>query len=83
MFFQLLAQQQHNLTGGSGLPASFQQDNHRIKIGMDGSKERIYQWNTNLVIRDANLEDTGKYLCVVSNSVGEDSVETDLLVRGK
>lgn len=86
-------------------------DGNRIRIGADRSNDRIYQWNTNLVIRDAALEHSkliqkskrfqlkhcdhlmiiicflsfrlgGRYLCVVSNPVGEDSVETDLLVRG-
>lgn len=71
-----------SLTSGltSGLSNNYQ--DNRIKIGIDGSKDRIYQWNTNLVIRDVSLEDSGKYICVVSNSVGEDNIETDLLVKG-
>lgn len=35
-----------------------------------------------LIIREAKVEDSGKYLCVVSNSVGEESVETVLTVTG-
>ena len=78
VWFQILAGQNGTT---NNLSSSSYQDN-RIKI--DNSKEtKIYQWNTNLVIRDVILEDSGKYLCVVSNSVGEDSIETDLLVRGK
>lgn len=33
-----------------------------------------------LIIREARVEDSGKYLCVVNNSVGGESVETVLTV---
>lgn len=33
-----------------------------------------------LIIKDAKIEDSGKYLCVVNNSVGGESVETVLTV---
>jgi len=35
-----------------------------------------------LIIRDAKVGDSGKYLCVVNNSVGGESVETILTVTG-
>ena len=36
-----------------------------------------------LIIREALVEDSGKYLCMVNNSVGGESVETVLTVTGK
>lgn len=38
---------------GSNFQNSFQD---RIRVGNDHSNDRIYQWNTNLVIREAGLE---------------------------
>jgi hypothetical protein len=35
-----------------------------------------------LIIREALVEDSGKYLCMVNNSVGGESVETVLTVTG-
>lgn len=45
--------------------------------------ERIKQVGGTLIIREAKVEDSGKYLCVVNNSVGGESVETVLTVTGK
>ncbi len=42
--------------------------------------ERVKQLGGTLIIREAKVDDSGKYLCVVSNSVGEESVETVLTV---
>lgn len=45
--------------------------------------ERIKQVGGTLIIREAKVEDSGKYLCVVNNSVGGESVETVLTVTGE
>jgi hypothetical protein len=45
--------------------------------------DRVKQLGGTLIIREAKVADSGKYLCVVSNSVGEESVETVLTVTGK
>ncbi|XP_068224083.1 cell adhesion molecule Dscam1 isoform X5 [Palaemon carinicauda] len=42
--------------------------------------ERVKQVGGTLIIREAKVEDSGKYLCVVNNSVGGESVETVLTV---
>uniref|UniRef100_A0A1B0GLK3 Ig-like domain-containing protein n=1 Tax=Lutzomyia longipalpis TaxID=7200 RepID=A0A1B0GLK3_LUTLO len=42
--------------------------------------ERVKQVSGTLIIKDAAVEDSGKYLCVVNNSVGGESVETVLTV---
>ncbi|XP_030381731.1 Down syndrome cell adhesion molecule-like protein Dscam2 isoform X2 [Scaptodrosophila lebanonensis] len=42
--------------------------------------DRVKQVSGTLIIRDAVVEDSGKYLCVVNNSVGGESVETVLTV---
>lgn len=42
--------------------------------------DRIKQVAGTLIIREAKVEDSGKYLCVVNNSVGGESVETVLTV---
>lgn len=44
--------------------------------------ERIKQVSGTLIIREAKVQDSGKYLCVVNNSVGGESVETVLTVTG-
>lgn len=36
-----------------------------------------------LIISEARVDDSGKYLCMVNNSVGGESVETVLTVTGK
>lgn len=43
----------------------------------------MLQLEGTLLIRDARSEDSGQYLCKVSNSKGEDSAETEILVTGK
>ena len=45
--------------------------------------ERVKQVGGTLIIREAMVEDSGKYLCMVNNSVGGESVETVLTVTGK
>lgn len=42
--------------------------------------DRVKQVSGTLIIKDAAIEDSGKYLCVVNNSVGGESVETVLTV---
>ncbi|XP_044755484.1 Down syndrome cell adhesion molecule-like protein Dscam2 isoform X16 [Coccinella septempunctata] len=42
--------------------------------------DRVKQVAGTLIIREAKVEDSGKYLCVVNNSVGGESVETVLTV---
>ncbi|XP_018577230.1 Down syndrome cell adhesion molecule-like protein Dscam2 isoform X15 [Anoplophora glabripennis] len=42
--------------------------------------DRVKQVAGTLIIREAHVEDSGKYLCVVNNSVGGESVETVLTV---
>ncbi|XP_061930177.1 cell adhesion molecule Dscam2 isoform X27 [Apis cerana] len=42
--------------------------------------ERVRQVSGTLIIREARVEDSGKYLCIVNNSVGGESVETVLTV---
>ncbi|XP_049290924.1 Down syndrome cell adhesion molecule-like protein Dscam2 isoform X30 [Anopheles funestus] len=42
--------------------------------------DRVKQVSGTLIIKDAVVDDSGKYLCVVNNSVGGESVETVLTV---
>ncbi|KAJ8667920.1 hypothetical protein QAD02_009583, partial [Eretmocerus hayati] len=42
--------------------------------------DRVRQVSGTLIILEAQVEDSGKYLCVVNNSVGGESVETVLTV---
>lgn len=42
--------------------------------------DRIKQVSGTLIIKNAVVDDSGKYLCVVNNSVGGESVETVLTV---
>ena len=44
---------------------------------------RVKQVGGTLIIKEAQVEDSGKYLCMVNNSVGGESVETVLTVTGK
>ena len=44
---------------------------------------RVKQVGGTLIIREAKVDDSGKYLCMVNNSVGGESVETVLTVTGK
>ena len=45
--------------------------------------DRVKQVSGTLIIKEAKVEDSGKYLCNVNNSVGGESVETVLTVTGK
>ena len=45
--------------------------------------ERVEQVGGTLIIKEAKVEDSGKYLCMVNNSVGGESVETVLTVTGE
>lgn len=45
--------------------------------------ERVKQVSGTLIIKEAVVADSGKYLCVVNNTVGGESVETVLTVTGK
>ena len=45
--------------------------------------DRVKQVGGTLIIREAMVEDSGKYLCMVNNSVGGESVETVLTVTGE
>ena len=42
----------------------------------------VTQVGGTLIIKEAMVEDSGKYLCMVNNSVGGESVETVLTVTG-
>ena len=42
----------------------------------------VAQVGGTLIIKEAMVEDSGKYLCMVNNSVGGESVETVLTVTG-
>ncbi|XP_031772559.1 Down syndrome cell adhesion molecule-like protein Dscam2 isoform X15 [Apis florea] len=74
----------HALLSRSGVPRS----SHRWYKFIEGSSrrqpvqlnERVRQVSGTLIIREARVEDSGKYLCIVNNSVGGESVETVLTV---
>ena len=44
--------------------------------------DRVSQVGGTLIIKEAKVDDSGKYLCMVNNSVGGESVETVLTVTG-
>lgn len=44
--------------------------------------DRVRQVAGTLIIREARVSDSGKYLCEVNNTVGGESVETVLTVTG-
>ena len=44
--------------------------------------DRVRQVSGTLIIKEARVDDSGKYLCNVNNSVGGESVETVLTVTG-
>lgn len=44
---------------------------------------RLVQVDSSLFIRDITPQDSGTYVCVANNSVGQDRFEIELLVRGK
>ena len=45
--------------------------------------DRVSQVGGTLIIKEAKVDDSGKYLCMVNNSVGGESVETVLTVTGE
>ncbi|KAG8244652.1 hypothetical protein J6590_017597 [Homalodisca vitripennis] len=72
------------LCPGQGFPAPFFKwykfidgTTRKQAVQMD---DRVKQVSGTLIIREAKVEDSGKYLCVVNNSVGGESVETVLTV---
>jgi len=44
---------------------------------------RMVQVDSSLFVRDLTFTDSGLYVCVANNSVGQDRFEIELLVRGK
>lgn len=44
---------------------------------------RLVQVDSSLFIRDVTAQDSGLYVCVANNSVGQDRFEIELAVRGK
>ncbi|XP_015912285.1 cell adhesion molecule Dscam1 [Parasteatoda tepidariorum] len=55
---------------------------HVIKR-IDTSNQRITELNGTLLIRKANIQDGGKYVCIVNNTNGQERAETDLLIRDR
>ena len=55
-------------------------NNNKKLVKLD---DRVKQVGGTLIIKEAQVEDSGKYLCMVNNSVGGESVETVLTVTGK
>ena len=59
-----------------------------FKLSKSGSQspveigDRIKQVGGTLIIKEAKVEDSGNYLCLVTNSVGAESVEAVLTVTG-
>ena len=58
----------------------FTEGSNKVPVQLD---DRVKQLGGTLIIREARVDDSGKYLCVVNNSVGGESVETVLTVTGK
>ena len=54
-------------------------NNNKKLVKLD---KRVKQVGGTLIIKEAQVEDSGKYLCMVNNSVGGESVETVLTVTG-
>ena len=54
-------------------------NNNKKLVKLDN---RVKQVGGTLIIKEAQVEDSGKYLCMVNNSVGGESVETVLTVTG-
>ena len=54
-------------------------NNNKKLVKLDS---RVQQVGGTLIIKEAKVEDSGKYLCMVNNSVGGESVETVLTVTG-
>ena len=55
-------------------------NNNKKLVKLD---DRVKQVGGTLIIKEAKVDDSGKYLCMVNNSVGGESVETVLTVTGK
>ncbi len=53
--------------------------NRKVAVTLN---DRVKQVSGTLIIQEAKVEDSGKYLCIVNNSVGGESVETVLTVTG-
>lgn len=47
------------------------------------TSQRIFLMGGTLVFRRALVMDSGKYVCLVNNSIGQERIETDLIVVGK
>ncbi|GFR08943.1 down syndrome cell adhesion molecule homolog [Trichonephila clavata] len=47
------------------------------------SSQRVFLMGGTLVFRRAIVMDSGKYVCLVNNSVGQERIETELIVVGK
>ena len=54
-------------------------NNNKKLVNLD---DRVKQVGGTLIIKEARVDDSGKYLCMVNNSVGGESVETVLTVTG-
>lgn len=69
-----------------GFPAPSYEWFRRNKDGLSPLQHfgnRLLQLEGTLLIRDARPQDSGQYLCKVSNSKGEATAETEILVTGK
>lgn len=49
---------------------------------LSGAK-KIIQIDSSLFIHDVSLLDSGIYVCIANNSLGQDRIETELIVKGK
>nr|XP_042906185.1 Down syndrome cell adhesion molecule-like protein 1 homolog [Parasteatoda tepidariorum] len=58
----------------------YRRENNRLIPMLLG--DRMLQVNGSLFIERARVQDTGKYICIVNNSIGEVRVETELTVYG-
>ena len=45
--------------------------------------KKVLQIDGSLIIKPVSVDDSGKYVCVCNNSVGQDRTDMELLVRGK
>lgn len=43
---------------------------------------KVLQIDGSLIIKQVTVEDSGKYVCITNNSVGQDRLDIELLVRG-
>ncbi|CAD1475933.1 unnamed protein product, partial [Heterotrigona itama] len=77
----------HPINGANNVALHLYTSNKSHDIWLGSSRrqpvqlnERVRQVSGTLIIREARVEDSGKYLCIVNNSVGGESVETVLTV---